>query len=193
MNRHNDSSVPFFLYVIFALVFFWLAGCSPKGSYKVLRFFFDGVNDSMQMEAPYTIPVTSGRDSVSQFRVPAEPVPSEFIYHEPYGSQKCSLCHDKAARSRLLKAVPELCVRCHTDFTSSFAYLHNPVKNGKCLLCHDHHLSLNPKLLKQPASGLCQTCHSPDELSSIEEHSRKDGCISCHDPHGGNDSRLLKH
>lgn len=194
MKSQTKRRIPFFLFLAFTLVLFWMAGCSPKGSYRVLRFFFDGVNDSTHMEAPHSIYGSGGSDSIPLRVAITEPAPSEFIYHTPYGNQKCSLCHDIAARSRLLKPVPELCYTCHTDFNQNFAYIHSPVRNGKCLLCHEHHLSRFTGLLKTNASALCSDCHSPEELSTISAHSTSTSkdCLQCHAPHGGADKRLLK-
>ena len=80
--------------------------------------------------------------------------------------------------------------------TQDFAFVHEPVKEGKCLSCHNAHQSAQPKLLSFPGRKLCMQCHAEvieAGLASTNYHAPiAEDCGRCHAAHGGADERLLK-
>lgn len=197
MDKHQKPEKPAALisaiFPVLLISLIWILGCSPKGSYKVLSIFFDGVNDSTEMETRSTSQSRFRSDSLNMSSQTADHV-TGFTYHRPYFNQECSQCHDKSARSRLIKPIPDLCYTCHTDFKTTYKVVHGPVSGGYCLSCHDHHMSDNAMLLKTKGQKMCTPCHSQEDLLQNTQHTSmgQQECTVCHNPHGGETRSFLK-
>lgn len=138
--------------------------------------------------------------------------------HPPV-KQACTHCHDPHAGEHQfrLKAdrKKDICLSCHTEkkaWIQSVKNRHGAIEEGGCIACHDPHGTDKPKMLKnQNTRELCLSCHSTkkkrDEdgktLMSIGDHllvNKKwhgpiivGECTGCHNPHGSNNHRMLKH
>ncbi len=75
------------------------------------------------------------------------------------------------------------------DFVGSLMY----ARGVTCFSCHDPHGSENDAMLREPASGICLTCHGPNtqngpHAATIEQHthhaegSAGSQCVACHMP-----------
>ena len=171
-------------------------GCDPVKRYKLLSFFFDGV------PSPYASKVEiapEDANAVIQLAdADVEGAPLSQIAssrHEP--ANDCDQCHIKEVRrtgKKFRQPLPQLCYRCHSDYTKTQTYVHGPVAVGDCLFCHDPHQSNYVKLQKAPQPQLCYQCHDPEEIAAIKEHRKGPMkiCTYCHDPHAGSARKLLK-
>jgi len=92
---------------------------------------------------------------------------------------------------------------CHVDF-KKYSVLHDPVKDDGCSNCHEANENNIANHVKNPKSFLdfkypegfepvCKMCHE-NVTDGTKIHSPvSDGdCIACHNPHGGDDKKLLK-
>jgi predicted CXXCH cytochrome family protein len=94
---------------------------------------------------------------------------------------------------------PATCFQCHLDIHAEFKLpQHHPVTEGRmnCVQCHDPH---GREILK-PAGGLamarlnqtCAPCHREQSRHFIFEHEAlREGCTTCHKPHGSVSAKLL--
>jgi len=94
---------------------------------------------------------------------------------------------------------PEVCLQCHLDARGAFSLPnHHPVMEGQisCVDCHDPHQgpalrSGGTALLAQ--NDVCTECHTDQRGPYGFEHEAvRDGCTTCHDPHGSVNPQLLK-
>jgi predicted CXXCH cytochrome family protein len=93
---------------------------------------------------------------------------------------------------------PQVCFQCHVDKEGEFNLpSHHPVVEGhmSCGDCHDPHKG--PVI---PGGGteltslndLCTKCHTAQAGPFVFEHeAMREGCITCHNPHGSVNARLL--
>lgn len=147
---------------------------------------------------------------------------AQFFVHGPFGAGQCERCHATAASKpfrtgkarvsetavaqapsigpRLAFPWEELCVTCHSEKSPAAAkanglWQHGPVAKGWCTLCHSPHKSKRQyTLLKANNVELCTQCHTLNDLQMTVEHKQDPAadCISCHNPHVGRSSFLLK-
>ncbi len=168
-------------------------GCSRVTRHKVLTFFFEGVP-----------PLDADKRAAIAKATVAEPVDVELVKivkqtrasgHKP--GRDCSQCHQKIggrSRNRLIRSLPDLCYKCHTDYSASRDYLHGPIAAGDCVVCHDPHRSRYIHLQRAPQPDLCYQCHLQEDIGSIADHRDEQHqiCSECHDPHMGSTRNLLK-
>lgn len=96
------------------------------------------------------------------------------------------------------KKSPDACFQCHLDTHSRFNLPHHhPVPEGKmsCTDCHDPHKGSAVKgggiqLLAE--NETCTRCHTVQRGPFVYEHeASREGCRTCHEPHGSVNVRML--
>ncbi len=115
----------------------------------------------------------------------------------------CSSCHKVHGenKSLLLDNQTSFCLPCHSETKTKFAKRSNhPVKQGilTCLSCHQFTKKQDDNLAYD-LDRSCQDCHPQQGGPFLFEHDATtgyaingEGCITCHDPHGSENDRLLK-
>jgi DmsE family decaheme c-type cytochrome len=114
----------------------------------------------------------------------------------------CTSCHSmhsaKSETGSLIGATQlETCASCHRDKVAKADRSgHMPVREGKmqCSSCHSTHGSTSVKQLKvgDSVAELCSSCHADKRGPYLFEHApSRDGCVTCHDPHGSANERML--
>jgi predicted CXXCH cytochrome family protein len=97
------------------------------------------------------------------------------------------------------KKSPETCFQCHLEVRAKFNLPHaHPVLEGKmsCSDCHDPHKG---SMLKgggahnvMGKNETCFQCHSAQKGPFVFEHeATREGCSTCHEPHGSVNQRML--
>ena len=93
---------------------------------------------------------------------------------------------------------PQTCFQCHLDKQAEFNLpSHHPVIEGKvsCGDCHDPHkgsmiMGGGTELMSQ--NETCAKCHTAQLGPFVFEHeAMREGCVTCHNPHGSVNPRLL--
>jgi len=135
--------------------------------------------------------------------------------HAPVKDGSCTACHDAHAsnyRYQLRDAAPALCVSCHKETATKLAssrVTHGAVREGDaCVSCHAPHFSELPKLQRFGQPQSCLRCHDKPlksndgkDLVNVaallkdnpQQHGpiREGACSACHQPHAGENFRLL--
>jgi predicted CXXCH cytochrome family protein len=104
---------------------------------------------------------------------------------------------------------PETCFQCHLEVRAKFQLPHrHPVLEGKmsCADCHNPHKGMAvkgggtnlPQMIKSGGIALlgqnetCFQCHTVQRGPFVFEHEAvREGCVSCHSPHGSVNQRML--
>jgi predicted CXXCH cytochrome family protein len=96
------------------------------------------------------------------------------------------------------RATETLCFQCHSDVRGQFSLpSHHPVPEGKvsCTDCHSPHkgsiqVGGGTSILSQ--NEMCQRCHVEQRGPYVFEHEAvREGCTTCHVPHGSVNPKLL--
>jgi predicted CXXCH cytochrome family protein len=120
----------------------------------------------------------------------------------------CESCHGPGsvhsesggARHTIInpKRDSETCFTCHMDMKARFAAQHHhPVENGKvsCSDCHNPHKGDAIKgggTSMMAQSDTCVQCHAAQRGPFVFEHEAvREGCTTCHDPHGTMNDKML--
>ncbi len=132
----------------------------------------------------------------------------------------CESCHGpgslhvKAGGGRNVAIInprksPSACFQCHTEVKAAFQLPHHhPVMEGKvsCTDCHNPHRgdavkgggTSGSQALTGGRTGLighnetCFQCHTAQSGPFVFEHEAvREGCVSCHSPHGSVNQKLL--
>lgn len=115
----------------------------------------------------------------------------------------CNDCHSphqpKKNPFMLISRSPQLCIQCHREIRREFAkpFHHKVLEGGmNCNDCHQQHGLLNKTQTVDMAGGmdaLCLRCHTDKQGPFVFEHmpARRDGCTTCHTPHGSINNRML--
>jgi predicted CXXCH cytochrome family protein len=118
--------------------------------------------------------------------------PYSFASGRPQGS---SFGARAASHARETEA---LCFQCHADVRGQFGLpSHHPVPEGRltCVDCHSPHKGSihaggGTSLLSENES--CLRCHTAQRGPYVFEHeAMREGCTSCHQPHGSVNDKLL--
>jgi predicted CXXCH cytochrome family protein len=93
---------------------------------------------------------------------------------------------------------PEACFACHLDKRGEFSLPNaHPVLAGQvsCVDCHDVHEGSAIKgsgASMESVNESCAKCHTAQKGPFVFEHvAAKDGCVSCHNPHGSVNAKML--
>lgn len=169
-----------------------MTSCSPRSSYHIKNFFFDGVPEPVTVQEIDSIAIDTlnviTQDSIINVKKSLE------IIHPPFQEKKCNVCHQKYKRSQSMANNKALCYTCHDPFENTYQTLHGPVDFGYCTQCHNPHKSKYEALLKQNDNRLCLGCHDQTYLLQTSIHKTLDEtqqCLNCHNPHGSNNRFLL--
>jgi predicted CXXCH cytochrome family protein len=96
------------------------------------------------------------------------------------------------------RAVETVCYTCHLDVRGMFNLPnHHPVPEGRmtCIQCHPPHSGVaftggGTQLLSQNES--CLQCHPSQQGPFVFEHDAvREGCTTCHSPHGSVNAKML--
>jgi len=96
------------------------------------------------------------------------------------------------------RAVENTCYKCHMDVRGQFNLPnHHPVPEGRmtCIKCHPPHKGIafaggSTQLLSQ--EGNCVQCHPSQQGPFVFEHEAlREGCTTCHSPHGSVNAKML--
>jgi predicted CXXCH cytochrome family protein len=94
---------------------------------------------------------------------------------------------------------PETCFQCHVNLRGQFQQAStHPVLAGQmsCSDCHEPHQgSARPESGTQLAvlNETCTKCHAQQGGPFVFEHEGlRDGCVTCHDPHGTANAKMLR-
>jgi predicted CXXCH cytochrome family protein len=93
---------------------------------------------------------------------------------------------------------PDSCFTCHLDVASRFRLpSHHPVLEGKisCSDCHDPHKGpaiIGGGTALASEQETCGRCHTAQRGPFVFEHEAvREGCTTCHQPHGSVNARML--
>jgi predicted CXXCH cytochrome family protein len=96
------------------------------------------------------------------------------------------------------KKSPDVCFQCHQDKRAAFSLpSHHPVIEGKlaCGDCHDPHKGdavIGGGTQMMSESEVCGKCHTTQFGPFTFEHeAMKEGCATCHQPHGSVNQKML--
>ncbi|MCB2230763.1 hypothetical protein KQH82_08620 [bacterium] len=117
------------------------------------------------------------------------------------GNISCVSCHDFSGGTEPLvgHGGSTNCASCHQELAGPFRFEHEAgssfsTEGDGCVACHSPHGSPNERLLTQPVSSLCQSCHGTP-AGHMVAHSgigSAYACVDCHNAvHGSNDNRGL--
>ena len=91
-----------------------------------------------------------------------------------------------------------VCLECHIDVRGQFGLpSHHPLAEGKvtCTDCHSPHkgsIHLGGGTTLLEANDTCLKCHPAQRGPHVFEHEAvREGCITCHTPHGSVNAKLL--
>lgn len=96
------------------------------------------------------------------------------------------------------RQIENACYQCHMDVRGQFNLPnHHPVPEGRmtCIQCHPPHKGIahaggSTQLLSQEEN--CLQCHPSQRGPFVFEHeATREGCLSCHSPHGSVNPKLL--
>ncbi len=132
--------------------------------------------------------------------------------HVPFGSRSCEMCHEKTGKDgkAAQKKMPEAtCFVCHSNFRKldQSPVVHSPFSSGECTTCHSPHVSVRTSLVRKPLADICFGCHEEslkdthpvsghptarEEKSDPRREGKPFNCASCHEPHAGKISKLMR-
>jgi len=96
------------------------------------------------------------------------------------------------------RAIETVCYNCHLDVRGSFNLpVHHPVPEGRmtCIQCHPPHAGSifaggGTQLMSQ--NDNCLQCHASQQGPFVFEHDAlREGCTTCHSPHGSVNAKML--
>ena len=156
----------------------WWGGCSVENNYEFLSKIFDGVPDP---NAPGKLDGKSIANS------------STYSEHRPYVDEACTACHTDPTNLFLYSEDLGLCIQCHDQINTQYAYMHGAVTGNACLMCHNPHISALSNLLRENGPGMCLQCHEFDTEQLIPSHlDLERSCTDCHSGHGGDSPFFLR-
>jgi predicted CXXCH cytochrome family protein len=122
--------------------------------------------------------------------------------HAPYAKKSCDICHQapKDGKVVLTKASSkELCLSCHEETAKKIqsAKVQHAGAKGNCLVCHNPHAGPRPGLVRPDLISTCTRCHRAQAefmktKKVLHQAAYRDGCGTCHESHGSENSHLLR-
>ncbi len=129
-----------------------------------------------------------GPRSVSAQKAPKAPVPEAAAVcaacHEEASSTWAASIHRRTVGAPQIKESKQACAACHPGVDAHLADVTDESKRPSL-----------KKLSGDAISGICTSCHrgGKQALWAMSAHSRtEEGCLTCHDPHGGQGAQMLK-
>lgn len=125
---------------------------------------------------------------------------------EKIKGEACESCHGPGSlhadsdgdKSKIIRYSNERCFACHIEKKSQFQLqYHHPVVEGQmtCMDCHEMHNSgraTRSVTSIERQDDKCFKCHKEYKGPFVFEHdAMRDGCQTCHEPHGGVYTKLL--
>ena len=93
---------------------------------------------------------------------------------------------------------PQVCFECHLEMRAKFGLPHHHELDGGNLSCSECHDSHKGPAIRAGASVLagqdesCIKCHAAQRGPFAFEHeAMREGCVTCHDPHGSLNAKML--
>lgn len=117
------------------------------------------------------------------------------VKHAPAESGECLSCHAPHGSTNkflLIKPGKSMCFECHDDFLLKAKFQHSVATD--CSSCHSSHKSDETALLLKSRTQLCLECHEAKDMNELKGHAQmgNKACLTCHDPHVGENKYLLK-
>jgi DmsE family decaheme c-type cytochrome len=113
----------------------------------------------------------------------------------------CTSCHAvhqpwTADRALINRNTTDSCLECHNDMRKTlFQRSNHPLEHGQmaCDDCHSPHGSpLGGAVDAISVNDKCWECHAETRGPFLWEHAPvREDCLTCHDPHGSNQTKLL--
>ncbi len=127
--------------------------------------------------------------------------------HSPTEMKECASCHIWSSEKKAViveLGIPETCFGCHDDQKNLIdtAKVQHPVAS-ECGTRHSPHGTEQKHQLKEKAYTLCISCHDQQKLNHpVGRHpmqyirntdtGEEFSCVTCHNPHGSDNQKLLK-
>ena len=186
-KKQKNNHIANYVSIIILLLFF---GCSIEKNHKMLTFFFDGV-DKLNFVNDYLSKDSLNKEAILKRELALKKNRPDKFVHMPFKEKRCQECH--TPDKHLQKQLPDLCYKCHKNFTENYKYVHGPVASGSCLKCHHQHYAAYEKLLVRPGQQVCTYCHSTALVFKSKYHRNIEDakCTMCHSPHGSNNKYFL--
>jgi predicted CXXCH cytochrome family protein len=135
--------------------------------------------------------------------VPAAPAPAPSAPPAPRKDRGAESGFGDARFATGLEKVSALCLGCHTQQRGEFHQnSRHPIFEDRmsCTSCHnphtdDEHGTRERMRIVQGLDDRCATCHTDKRGPFVFEHDMSatgDGCVTCHQPHGSPNNKLLK-
>lgn len=144
-------------------------------------------------------------DQVQRFRLESH-YGTSLEEGEKIKGEACESCHGPGSlhaendgdKTKIIRYSPERCFACHTDKKAQFQLqYHHPVPEGQmaCMDCHSFHKNVDvagPTTALERSNETCFKCHKEMKGPFVFEHDpMREGCQTCHEPHGGVYNKLL--
>jgi predicted CXXCH cytochrome family protein len=112
--------------------------------------------------------------------------------HAQIKEESCTQCHNPHGGNDRFVLQKDACFTCHDSNIIQNKYVHGPVGSRQCNVCHENHDSTSENLLVIQGNNLCLNCHKAADVFKLKQHetNKKTDCISCHNPHSGNNKYL---
>ncbi len=124
------------------------------------------------------------------------------------GATGCEACHGPGSlhvkagggRGNIInpQKSPETCFACHLDKRAQFSLpsthqvLNGHMSCGDCHEVHKDNAIVGTGLDLEGINAACVKCHTQQKGPFVFEHSAmKEGCVSCHNPHGSINQKML--
>ncbi|MBI5215370.1 MAG: cytochrome c3 family protein [Ignavibacteriae bacterium] len=127
--------------------------------------------------------------------------------HSPVEMKECASCHSWSAEKKavvLESGIPETCFACHDEQKNLVenAKVQHPVAS-ECGTCHSPHGTEQRHQIKEKVYTLCLGCHEnkkqnhpvgrhPMQYIRNEETGEEFSCVTCHNPHGSDNQKMMK-